>query len=208
MSVARLVATMAQTPFASYIGSASHNETTSDVPLPASAQVGDFCIIQYSSARTLSGGAGVAWTSTTDPNGWTRIDGRQLLAGDFSTPLVLNAASPVIVMIWRGPVAISAARTSGTGSVGGPPAVSSFSMTGFTKSARAVAIAGFAVGVNASGELLQPPFQASAQVGPVNLRIKGYSMTSLANYTNGAAISCDVSSGPGTADAIVFELLG
>lgn len=206
MSVARMAALMSQTPFVQYIGSAAHEEGLATVPLPAGAQVGDFCVAMYSSARTIGGGSGATWT-TRGEVGTSNVSGRQLLAGDFSTPIMLNDVSPVCVMVWRGPIALSTVRTSGSGSAPAFPSVGTIPMTGFTKSARALAIVGAATGVNGLAEFQRLPFQNVVGNSLVNLQQQLASMTNLANYTNGATLNVITSLGPGSASAAVYELL-
>lgn len=204
MSIARLVALMAQAPYVQYIGSASHEEGSATIPIPSGAQVGDFLVAMYSSARTIGGGSGAAWT-TRNEVGTSSVSGRQLLADDFTTSITLNNNSPVAVMAWRGPIALSTVRTSGSGSISS--GVGAYSMTGFTKSARAVAIIGAVTGVNGSASVEQPPFQNSVGNALVNLQQQLTSMTTLANYTNGAALNVVTSAGPGSASSAVYELL-
>jgi hypothetical protein len=106
MSLSRIVAMMAGQGFATFVGSASHNETSTGVPIPAAAQVGDFCVVIYYTSRTISGGSGAVWTTDTSVS-QTKVSYRQLLADDLTVPIVQDNVGPVLVFVFRGPSIIA-----------------------------------------------------------------------------------------------------
>lgn len=201
-----MAAMMGGTPFAGFVGSASHNEFSSTVPIPAAAKVGDLCVVSFISSRTMSGGAGGGWTTFTTNSGQVKVSWKQLEAGDISTPLSINSNAPVIVMVYRGPTQVSAERTSGSGEA--PPTVGSFTLPGFTKSLQAVGLIGFTLGINGTAVLPGSPWVDGVAAGPITFYQTTSGFTKLSDYTNGAGINVITGSGsPGTGYAAVHELL-
>lgn len=192
---------------AQYVGSASHNEFSSGVPLPIGVAVGDLCVVSYHAPRTLSGGAGSGWTTFTTDGGNVKASWKRLQAGDISTPLVLDGNAPVTVMAWRGPTSISAQRTSGSGAAPASPTVGSFSMTGFTKDAQCVGLVAFALGLNGTAEMPGPPWEFGVNAGPLTFQQAISTITTPSKYVNGTSLDCITSFGPGTGYAAVHELL-
>lgn len=192
---------------AQYVGSASHNEFSSGVPLPIGVAVGDLCVITFITSRTMSGGSGTGWTTFTTNSGQVKVSWKRLEAADISVPMVLNDVAPVTVMVWRGPTSLSAQRTSGSGAAPSSPTVGSFTMTGFTKSVQCLGLVGFALGVNCTAEMPGPPWQQGVVNGPTTFRQSISSVTTLANYPDDTTFNVITSFGPGTGYAAVHELL-
>lgn len=192
---------------AQFIGSASHNEFSSGVPLPAGCAIGDLCVITFITSRTMSGGSGTGWTTFTTNSGQVKVSWKRLEAADISVPMVLNDVAPVTVMVWRGPTSLSAQRTSGSGAAPSSPTVGSFTMTGFTKSVQCLGLVGFTLGINGTAVLASPPWQQGVSAGPITFGQTISGITTLSNYTDGAGIDCITSAGPGTGYAAVHELL-
>lgn len=188
-----------------FVGTASHDETTSGVPLPSGCRVGDHCIFIFFPGRVISGGSGTAWTQVNIMSSTVTLAHRPLEAGDLSTPITLDAVSPVITIVYRGASGISAERTSVsfTGST--------TSMAGFTKAQNTGALVGFVHGTGDLGTLaLQfgAPWQAS--VGPQGPSAWFESLSYLNNpavYVDGTAFPVLASVAAGDKYASVIEVL-
>ncbi|WP_332763915.1 hypothetical protein [Phenylobacterium sp.] len=191
-------------PAVEFVGKASHNELTSGVPLHANAREGDYALFLYFPPRTISGGSGTAWNIENVMASTAKLAHRRLEPGDLTTPITLDDVSPVISLVYRGPVGISAERTSVafTGT--------SVTMTGFTKSANAVAMIGLLHGDGDLGILSMTvglPWASGEIQGPDAWFEGVYYLNDMAGYTNGAGIGVNGSAVVANKYAAVYELL-
>jgi hypothetical protein len=154
MSLLPLISTFGTVPpVATFVGGTSHNHLSSAFTLPASAQVGDFCLAHYFSGRTLSGGAG-GWTSFTF--GYDgRVSYKLLESADLSAgAITLSDNSPLALMVWRGPRAIGGSPRSTLNTSGS----TLYSMSGFAKTPGAAGLVGIGNGATDAPYFSVPPF--------------------------------------------------
>lgn len=151
MSLARIIALMATRKEAVFIANQSAGASSPGFTMPASGPggavlAGDFMVIEYYDGTTISGGAGVAFTTFTFTG--TKVSYRQIQPGDLTTPFTFSAAGPYLLTVLRGPTSIGPAVRSGSFAADGSPQ----SVAGFAPTPGAVAIMGFTIGVGAPGE--------------------------------------------------------
>jgi hypothetical protein len=189
-----------------FVGQSSVNETNTVVPIPAGSLAGDYCVIIYFPSRTFTGGSGTAWTIINILSSTVKLAHRRLEPGDLTTPLTMSDVTPIITIVYRGVNGISAERT-GVSFTG----VSTV-MTGFTKSANAVALLGI---IHGDGDLATLSLTDSTGVDWTSGTIQGpdawfegmYYMANASNYTNGSDFAINGAATVANKYGGVFELL-
>lgn len=212
--MARIIAGLAARTYAQFIGLGSKNQFGLNLPLPPGSALGDFCVIVVVANATISTSGGAAW-STIGPTANHRVYYRQLAAPDLVTGAIVQSANAAAAWgVWRGPLQLSAQRSSLTWTTPNPN-----SAPGFVKSLNAIAIIGLGDGANIGGGAnTAPSFIVKGSGGQFDNSVQGINTGGdvgvgmgeihlIDNYVNGTAFPV-TSLNANTKTTEYYELLG
>lgn len=214
MSMARIIAGLAARTYAQNIGLSSKDEFGLVIGLPVGSALGDFCVIVSAVPATISTSGGAVWP-VIGPTANHRVYYRQLTAPDLVPGAITQSSNATAAWgVWRGPLQLSAQRSSLTWTTPNPN-----SAPGFTKSLNAQVIIGLGDGANIGGGAnTAPSFIVKGSGGQFDVAVQGVHTAGnvgvgmgeihlIDSYVNGTAFPV-TSLNANTKTTEYYELLG